>query len=829
MEKASRLDRRRVQPRISKPDTAMGLEELCTAIGELVAHVDGTSIMEREQERLRMGASVDPAVVQLRAKQLLSLSEAMEASQLAAVGVAASPEVIVNASVLGDQSSGAEKPANVGRWKGSRSVPQSSSAMAESDSAAVSSSLIRRGRIESDSERESEHSTAAAADASLPGSAAAPTTNRRGLWADHPALADRQVGGMWTKAGSAILVVLLTAPYYVCVCYTSWFVDEGFAIYRNPDAMGQTPVMEVLRHDFWGTHLNPPEGYNTHKSYRPIITLSFAAEWLLAARMGFAGQEMKPMRFLCCVVHTMNSLLTLRLLQYLRLPATWAFLGAALFAAHPVHIENIVYIVGRADSLSTTFSLLAILFYLGVTLRPRPKLSVLSYACLAFLTAAAGLCKETGFTVIFFLACAEVILRSRWVHVFGLVLSFVTIGGLRTWYVGGTEAGFGYVDTPIRYQDARLTRTLSYLYQHAYHVKLLVLPWNQSWDYSYDALPMLHSFFDVRIIAILTSYLSVAALASYGLRSRARSPVVVLGVGLVVIPFIPASNLFFLVGTTVAERLLYPCTVGWSVLMAQLGAQSRSKRQFSAAAVALLFVYVYNSNVRMSHWRSTEDLFLQDGKHWSRSSKVLHSVASELQGKGDLHGALDNYLKSLEVFDDTAITDYCIARIQINLGRYQEALERFNKILTGHGIGLHDGNDFMWMTDLGYLLVRLGDFDQGIHYLEDGLKRMAWSCYGWNAVGVAYAHKGDLAKASEALLTALECDKSSAITWSNLGVINAYRGNMVAETRECVQNSLALNASDPVVVHNAQVLMGQFSHDRAQPSLGLYIPNPGRR
>ena len=39
------------------------------------------------------------------------------------------------------------------------------------------------------------------------------------------------------------------------------------------------------------------------------------------------------------------------------------------------------------------------------------------------------------------------------------------------------------------------------------------------------------------------------------------APQLVLGVGLVVIPFVPASNLFFLVGTTVGERLLYPSTV----------------------------------------------------------------------------------------------------------------------------------------------------------------------------------------------------------------------------------------------------------------------------
>ena len=57
-----------------------------------------------------------------------------------------------------------------------------------------------------------------------------------------------------------------------------------------------------------------------------------------------------------------------------------------------------------------------------------------------------------------------------------LLLLFLLVAALRTWYVGGTDAGFGYVDTPIRYQDERthgsssqawLVRSLSYLFQHA--------------------------------------------------------------------------------------------------------------------------------------------------------------------------------------------------------------------------------------------------------------------------------------------------------------------------------------------------------------------------
>lgn len=40
--------------------------------------------------------------------------------------------------------------------------------------------------------------------------------------------------------------------------------------------------------------------------------------------------------------------------------------------------------------------------------------------------------------------------------------------------------------------------------------------------------------------------------------------------GMVVVPFVPASNLFFLVGTTIGERLLYPCSVGGCLLVCRL-------------------------------------------------------------------------------------------------------------------------------------------------------------------------------------------------------------------------------------------------------------------
>jgi len=205
-----------------------------------------------------------------------------------------------------------------------------------------------------------------------------------------------------------------------------------------------------------------------------------------------------------------------------------------------------------------------------------------------------------------------------------------------------------------------------------------------------------------------------------------------------------------------------------------------------------------------------------------RSAKVLHQHAVELQSHDDLNAALDYYVRSLEIFDDQALTDYCIARILIELNRFEEARQRFVKILNGHGIGFHDGNDFLWMTDLGYTLVKLGDYQTGAHWLSEGLRRMPAQCYAWNALGVAQAQSGQPQKAVESFGNGLQCDASSAVIWSNLATVYAS-ASMLKEAIEALQQAAAINSSHPIVAHNAQVFTGQ-AHASAQPQFDLFIP-----
>jgi len=83
-------------------------------------------------------------------------------------------------------------------------------------------------------------------------------------------------------------------------------------------------------------------------------------------------------------------------------------------------------------------------------------------------------------------------------------------------------------------------------------------------------VPLVESLADPRLLAVVAFWVTSGALGSYVLLGKPTEfrRLVAMSLVLLVVPFLPASNLFFRVGFVVAERVLYLPSAGYCLLVA---------------------------------------------------------------------------------------------------------------------------------------------------------------------------------------------------------------------------------------------------------------------
>ena len=130
--------------------------------------------------------------------------------------------------------------------------------------------------------------------------------------------------------------------------------------------------------DIWAW---PPRIYQ-EAHYWPLTYTTF---WL---EHKIWGLEPAGYHVVNVLLHLLNTLLVWRLLLRLAVPGAWVV--AAVFAVHPLHVESVAWIIERKDVLSGFFYLAAVLVWLRFLEQPQPRRYVL-----ALLLFAAGLLSKS--------------------------------------------------------------------------------------------------------------------------------------------------------------------------------------------------------------------------------------------------------------------------------------------------------------------------------------------------------------------------------------------------------------------------------------------------
>jgi hypothetical protein len=291
--------------------------------------------------------------------------------------------------------------------------------------------------------------------------------------------------------------------------------------------------------------------------------------------------------------------------------------------------------------LSAFFFLLAVLAYHVVVDQPSPlgagggrSTTSTKTACFAltiFLSICSMLSKETGLTALGVCVALEIIsalqgiglgsvaaksraftngaIRSAVLMAFAIALTAVRVG----WT--GKPTLFNAADNQAAFHPVAKTRLLSFNHLYAFNLKLLAFPRTLCYDWNGDAIPLVHEFSDPRLILPIVMYIVLFTVGIKGIigtatsdKRRSLSNTALVGMALLVIPFIPTTGIFFTVGFTVAERVLYIPSIGFCIV-AGVGVQLLKDKVTSKtgifgtalavallAIVALLFAKTYARN-----------------------------------------------------------------------------------------------------------------------------------------------------------------------------------------------------------------------------------------
>jgi len=414
----------------------------------------------------------------------------------------------------------------------------------------------------------------------------------------------------------------------------------------NGFAWDDVPLVEdnTLVHQasgFWRAFAVPywPPPHGGHL-YRPLMLASYTLDWLIAPWQAWWLHGVN------IVWHALVSAAVALVAQ------RWAGVAAgciagALFAVHPVHVEAVANVVGRAELAAALLAILAVWLALE-----RDNLAGSAVAWALGL-----LCKENAIVVPALVAAAWLLGLRRPAQ--RRMMAYVGV-----WCVmGSAYALLRYVvfrpypvtaGTAIVFLgQSPLTVRLTAVAALADVARLLLLPLRLRADYSPMERTAVTSAADPRFLVGLVCLVAWSGLVWLLWRRRRR--VEALGVAWIGIALAPVANLLFPSGVLVAERTLYLPSAGLALAAGaglaawRAGAASGARRLADAAVVLAVAAGAVRAALRVPVWESTATVYESVVRDSPRSYFGPAVAAGYAQLEGRFDDALEAYRRAARI------------------------------------------------------------------------------------------------------------------------------------------------------------------------------------
>ena len=466
---------------------------------------------------------------------------------------------------------------------------------------------------------------------------------------------------------------------------TGAFTYDDKAIVRdNPRIRSPGAFRQILETGYFGR----PKGTGTN--YRPALLTSYAVQWWIH------GGRPVPFHVVNLLLHVLVTAMVVRVFLAAGLAEPLAFGAGLLFAVHPIHVEAVTSVVGRAETLAALFALLFV--RLTAQAPTGGRWSALRYPA-AFLCLFLGiLTKESAavapvLALLLFYAKAEGgpwarlrdALRRGGILLAGSVLVLCGVLLLRAQVLGGFLKGdktaIFALENPLAPLSAldRVINASALLFRY---LGRCVVPLLLTADESAWSLPLLRSGDPLAYTWPLLLLLLTAA----ALRALPRVPGLALGFLFFVATFAVTANVLFPIGTVFAERLAYLPSGGVCLMLAWviLGPARRWSaipRGRLAALVAVAALFGARTAVRNLVWQDDLTLFSNLVATSPNSAKAHYNLAYVRADQGAHAAALAAYTRATEIYPGYFDAWAGKGRMEKELGQLARAEESYLRSL----------------------------------------------------------------------------------------------------------------------------------------------------
>jgi protein O-mannosyl-transferase len=561
----------------------------------------------------------------------------------------------------------------------------------------------------------------------------------------------------------ALLLVVAGLILYCNSFKNEYALDDGIVIEKNDYVQqGFRGIPKILSTDAYESYyrqMNAKQQLSGGR-YRPLSIVTFAVEQQLFG----SKEKVKPKTDLSTLRHVVNVLLYIfsivalfYFLLYYVFPSRpeVAFLAAFLFLIHPMHTEVVANVKSRDEILSFLFVVLT--FISAFRYRENGKVLTLFGGLIFYFCAL--LSKEYAITLValipmlFFILKKDPFVKSILFAAPYFIVALLYIA-IRYKIVGkgATEENTDVLNNPYMFATAseKLATKIEVL---NHYLRLLFYPHPLSSDYSYSTIPYTNFGNPAVAVSIFIHLGMVAATIILFLKRN------ILGFALAfyLLHLALVCNLFFDVGATMGERLVYHSSFGFVIcigvllgwLLEKIGEEKNRRTALAVVSLLLFFPAAYAVIPRNADWKNDNTLFIKDAQTVPNSALVNGNAGKAYVDLSDLP---ENKPQEKELI--------------------LKAIYHLNRAVTIHPKYV---NGYL---NLGVCYFKLKEYDQAKTYWDKAKTIFPNNPYlkrNFPLLGVAYMNEAlriggkNPAEAIRLLEKSVVCDPANPDLWYNLG------------------------------------------------------------